>query len=113
MFAGGMEALTFADGTPDEAVARLLPEVERLYPGVLAAYNGRAARAHWPTSQWALAGYSCPRPGQTHLFDVLSEPFNHLLFAGEHTSADYWGFMNGGAESGRRAAETLLDLLGG
>jgi monoamine oxidase len=113
LFAGGMEALSFADGTPDEAVARLLPQVERLYPGVLAAYNGRAARAHWPTSQWALAGYSCPRPGQTHLFDVLSEPFDNLLFAGEHTSADHWGFMNGGAESGRRAAETLLDLLGG
>ncbi len=113
LFASGMEALAFADGTPDEAVARLLPHIERLYPGVLAAYNGNAARAHWPTYQWALAGYSSPRPGQTRLFDVLSEPFNNLLFAGEHTSADYWGFMNGAAESGRRAAETLLDLLGG
>ncbi|MBE2269553.1 MAG: FAD-dependent oxidoreductase [Anaerolinea sp.] len=113
MFAGGMEALAFADGTPEEAVARLLPHVERLYPGVIDAYNGNAARAHWPTYQWALAGYSSPRPGQTHLFDVMSEPHDNLLFVGEHTSADYWGFMNGAAESGRRAAETLVELLGG
>ncbi|MDX2162237.1 MAG: NAD(P)/FAD-dependent oxidoreductase [bacterium] len=111
-FAGGLEALAFATGTAGDAATRLLLQLEGLYPGVTSAYNGTAARMHWPSHPWALAGYSSPRPGQADLFDVVSAPHGNLLFAGEHTSADYWGYMNGGAESGRRAAETLIDLLG-
>lgn len=111
-FAGGVEALAYADGTPEAAAARLLAGLEPVYPGVSAAFNGQAARQVWPLQPWTLAGYSSPRPGQTAFFDVMAEPFENLLFAGEHTSADYWGYMNGGAESGRRAAEQLLELLG-
>ena len=35
-----------------------------------------------------------------------------LYFAGEHTSLDWQGYMNGGAESGRMAAEALIGQLG-
>jgi monoamine oxidase len=31
-----------------------------------------------------------------------------LLFAGEHTSTDYNGFMNGAVQSGLRAARQIL-----
>jgi monoamine oxidase len=34
-----------------------------------------------------------------------------LLFAGEHTSIDFQGDMNGGAEQGERAAKELLFLI--
>lgn len=36
----------------------------------------------------------------------------NLYFAGEHCSTDFQGFMNGGAETGRRAAQVLLVALG-
>ena len=31
-----------------------------------------------------------------------------LLFAGEHTSTEFSGFMNGAVESGNRAADEIL-----
>lgn len=36
----------------------------------------------------------------------------NLYFAGEHYSTDFQGFTNGGAETGRRAAQALLVALG-
>ena len=39
-------------------------------------------------------------------------PVGNLHFAGEHTSPDFLGFMNGGAETGRRAAEAILAGVG-
>jgi monoamine oxidase len=35
----------------------------------------------------------------------------NLIFAGEHTSDEYYGFMNGGAQTGRLAAEAVLRRL--
>jgi monoamine oxidase len=34
-----------------------------------------------------------------------------VLFAGEHTSIDFQGFMEGGAAEGKRAARELARLL--
>jgi monoamine oxidase len=33
-----------------------------------------------------------------------------VFFAGEHCSVDYQGFMNGGAETGRLAAEKIIGI---
>ncbi|HVK99770.1 MAG TPA: FAD-dependent oxidoreductase, partial [Dongiaceae bacterium] len=33
---------------------------------------------------------------------------DRLLLAGEHTSDDYYGFMNGAAQTGRLAAQWIL-----
>ena len=52
-------------------------------------------------------------PGQyTSIAGAEFEPVGNLYFAGEHTSLDYQGYMNGGAETGRRAAEGILEKLG-
>jgi monoamine oxidase len=48
------------------------------------------------------------RSGQyTTMLDVAAEPAlgGRLQFAGEHTSGDFLGFMNGGVQSGNRAAD--------
>jgi monoamine oxidase len=34
---------------------------------------------------------------------------NACNFAGEHTSSDFLGYMNGGVESGNRAAASLME----
>jgi monoamine oxidase len=44
------------------------------------------------------------------LRDLLSRGHGRLLFAGEHTSRRYQGFMNGAVESGQRAAKEILML---
>lgn len=38
--------------------------------------------------------------------------FGNLIFAGEHLSDAFYGFMNGGAETGRLAAEHVVRLIG-
>ena len=47
------------------------------------------------------------------MFDVAAEPALHgrLQFAGEHTSSDFYGFMNGAVQSGNRAAKALIKTL--
>jgi len=38
-------------------------------------------------------------------------PEGPIHFAGEHTSYDFQGFMEGGARSGQRAAREILAIL--
>ncbi len=62
---------------------------------------------NWSRHRFALGSYSCQKPGQyTGFFGIEGQPEldGRLLFAGEHTSTDYSGFMNGAVESGQRVA---------
>ena len=51
----GLEA---GEGTAEEAADRLLPGIERAYPGSTSARNGKFARFHWPTHPWTKGSYS-------------------------------------------------------
>jgi len=109
IFQGGRRVTELGKGTADEQVARLIPGVEKVFPGVTASLSGRNARFLWPAYPHALAGYACYRPGQwTTIAGAEIKPVGRLLFAGEHCSLDFQGFMNGGAETGRVAAESIL-----
>jgi monoamine oxidase len=113
LYSGGAAGLTVGEGTPESQAARLLPGVERAFPGTTAAQNGRVSRFHWPTHPFTLASYACYRPGQwTTVAGAEIKPVGRLFFAGEHCSYDYQGYMNGAAETGRRAAEAVLEELG-
>lgn len=66
-------------------------------------------RATWEDDPLAQGGYAYADPA----FDpawrpLLSRRAGRLVFAGEHTSADYQGYMEGAIESGQRAAAELL-----
>ena len=68
----------------------------------------------WATYPYTLGSYASAKPGQyTTLLDVAAEPAlgGRLQFAGEHTSGDFLGFMNGGVESGNRAAAALIETM--
>ena len=45
------------------------------------------------------------------LLEVAPQPEldGRLIFAGEHTSGDFSGFMNGAVQSGNRAAKEILE----
>ena len=56
-----------------------------------------------------MASYSCWLVGQyTTIAGHEARVQGRVHFAGEHTSVDYQGFMEGGAESGFRAADEIL-----
>lgn len=73
--------------------------------------NGVVYAATWEDDRWARGGYAYLDPGfDPALRAQLSRRAGRLVFAGEHTSSRWQGYMNGAVESGVRAAGEILDL---
>ncbi|MEQ1931011.1 MAG: NAD(P)/FAD-dependent oxidoreductase [Parvularculaceae bacterium] len=94
-----------AYATLECALQELAPEIgESLDPKTRASM-------FWPRHPFALGSYSTPRVGQyTTLLDAVATPElgGRVHFAGEHTSAEFLGFMNGAVDSGERVAREIL-----
>ena len=94
---------TFRDGLP-----KMSPKMaESLDPAAVMVW-------FWATYPYTLGSYASAKVGQyTTMLEVAAEPAldGRLQFAGEHTSSDFLGFMNGGVESGNRAAAALIETM--
>jgi monoamine oxidase len=112
IFAGGTVGQGFAAGRPGERAREVTQLLDRAFPGTAAGFAGTGSRMHWPSNRYVGGSYSCLAPGQWTGFPEAWAPVGGLVFAGEHTSEKHSGYMNGGAESGRVAAETVLRMLG-
>ncbi len=112
-YSGGRLGMEAGQGTAEEAAARLMPGLERAFLGITAKrVPERVGRFHWPTHPFTKAAYSCFKPGQwTTIAGAEGRPVGNLFFAGEHTSYDFQGYMNGGAQSGKDAAEAVIKKL--
>jgi monoamine oxidase len=113
-FSGGQHGVAVGQGSPAEQARALVRDLERIFPGVEAARDGMAeARFHWPTNRWVRGSYASYLAGQwTTVRGLEGEPVGTLHFAGEHCSLDAQGYMEGGCETGERAATALLATLG-
>lgn len=112
-FAGGNLGLHLDDGETSKRAAEFAAQVDQIYPGTAAALTDKAVRQHWPTAPFARGSYTCYKPGQyTTLAASIAAPVGNLFFAGEHTSEDFNGYMEGAAESGERAAKEVLARVG-
>jgi monoamine oxidase len=91
---------------------QFLDQLEVLWPGVGGHYTGLATLSY-PTGDPNLLGsYSTYKVGQyTGFAGYERVPQGRIHFAGEHTSYNFQGFMEGGAESGVRAAREVLAAL--
>ena len=88
--------------------------------GVVAqlSWLGRPARLQaraivaWEEDPWARGGYAVFGPRfDPSLRPWLARPAGRVLFAGEHTSGEWQGYMNGAIESGLRAAAEVRALV--
>ena len=108
-FLGGK---TGADATPKERFATTIKELDKIFPGAEAEYLGKQMMMHWPTQEFMRGSYTCPLVGQaTTVLEHCATPElkGRLLFVGEHTSANFSGFMCGAIESGNRVAKEATD----
>lgn len=65
----------------------------------------------WEEDPWARGGYAYFDPGFNPLGRAwLARPAGRVVFAGEHTSTKWQGYMNGAIESGLRAAAEISAL---
>ncbi|PXX15535.1 monoamine oxidase [Nitrosomonas ureae] len=111
-YLGGKIGMDIGCGTVLEHAQRLSASINRVYPGLAAQLTNNTLRVHWLSEPFALGSYSCYRPGQWIQFNgAVGQPNGNLLFAGEHCSQQFLGYMNGGAETGRLAARAIINLL--
>jgi monoamine oxidase len=97
----------------EEVIAETLAAMDAVVPGVGNAFNGRAWLDSWVDDPWAGGSYAAFLPGQFSRFSgLIGIPEGTIHFAGEHTSSFSQGFLNGGVESGERAAIEVLEALG-
>jgi monoamine oxidase len=93
-----------------QAARRKLAQYEAVVPGASRFWTGKATLSAWHVNPLSYGAYSCYPTGYCHRFagyEGMRQGNIHL--AGEHTSVDFQGFMNGGAESGARAALEILN----
>jgi monoamine oxidase len=91
------------------AARAVLPQLERVWPGIAAEWNGRATLSAPAVDPRLRGSYSCWLRGQCTSFGgAEGTREGNCHFAGEHTSIDYQGFMEGAAAEGIRAAREVL-----
>ncbi|HLO52231.1 MAG TPA: NAD(P)/FAD-dependent oxidoreductase [Kamptonema sp.] len=112
-FLGGTQGLAMGAGTPEAQAQRFLSQFDKVFPGVKDDRIGKAVRAFWPGERFFQGSYPCYLVGQwTRMRGVEGERAGNLFFAGDHTSLDNQGYMEGGCETGERAAMEILEDLG-
>jgi monoamine oxidase len=111
-YTGGKIGASFGSGTPKSRAQQFLAQLEPVLPGITGKFNGRATVDFWPAYPWTKGSYSYWKVGQYTAFSGSErERSGNCHFAGEHTSVDFQGYLNGAVESGERAAgEILADL---
>ena len=90
----------------------MLNQLDVMWPGTAAQYNGNSKLVHWPTYPWTMASYACWRVGQvTTIMGAEGQKVGNLYFAGEHTSLWYQGYMEGAAETGDSVAKAISQAI--
>jgi monoamine oxidase len=116
---GGVPLASFGGDTTDPKVVAtfaktFLSQIEPLFPGLTAQWNGRATLDVPLANPFLLGSYSYWKVGQYTQFsgyEKARQPdpvTGKCHFAGEHCSQDFQGYMEGGASEGYRAATEIL-----
>ncbi len=111
-YTGGRIGDALGSGTPEFRAGRFLDQLEPVLPGIRGAWDGKVQRFHWPSHRWSKGSYSCYRVGQYTAFGgAESEVEGACHFAGEHTTQDFQGYLNGAVFTGERAAAEVVAAL--
>ena len=91
-----------------------LQEFDQLFPGVAADFNGRAYYVWSPGNPHVLGAYSYLKVGQYTGFNgIQGQQEGQLHFAGEHTSVNFQGYVEGALRSGYRCADEVVGVAKG
>jgi monoamine oxidase len=108
-YTGGKIGASFSSGTPTQRAQQFLAQIERVLPGLSARWNGKATVDYWTGYKWTKGSYSYWKVGQYTAFAGMEYARQgNCHFAGEHTSIDFQGYLNGAVETGQRAAADIL-----
>jgi monoamine oxidase len=111
-YTGGEVGESFNKGTLSERAQTFLQQIEPVLPGISSKWNGRATLDYWTSYPWTLGSYSFYKVGQYTRFGAAEgEREGNCHFAGEHTTQDFQGWLQGAVFTGGRAATEILGDL--
>jgi monoamine oxidase len=111
-FPGGTVAQNTLTGAahgpaPAADVGWFLNQIEQVFPGTTAAYNGLAYEDHWSLDPWHLGAYHYYEVGQyTTIAGYEAAQEGRVHFAGEHTDVDNMT-LDSATRSGERVAAEI------
>ena len=118
VYAGGQGSAQFASPNyhaipPPEMDASTVGHINDVVPATVDHCNGNAWLNYWTGDPWTAGSYAAFLPGQsTKYWRYTGLPEGRVHLAGEHTSVYSQGFLNGGVESGQRAAIEVMKAVG-
>ena len=96
------------------SVDAFVAQLDRVYPGIAQRYAGHATVGSTFLDPFIGGSYSVWLVGQLAAFGgAEGRAEGPIHFAGEHTSLDQQGYMEGGAVTGVRAAHEVVHAIGG
>jgi monoamine oxidase len=108
-YTGGTIGASFGSGTPTERAQQFLAQIEPVLPGITPRWNGKATVDFWLGNRFTKGSYSFWKVGQyTKFAGIEGRREGNCHFAGEHTSIDFQGYLNGAVETGERGADEIL-----
>jgi monoamine oxidase len=111
-YTGGTIGASFGTGTPTSRAQQFLTQIDPVLPNAVSHWNGKATIDFWTAYPWTKGSYSYWKVGQYTKFSGMEKVRQgNCHFCGEHTSQDSQGYLNGGVETGERAAGEILDDL--
>jgi len=111
-YTGGKYGDGFASDDAGHYAERFLRQIERVLPGITDKWNGMATLDYWPGYIWTRGSYAYYRVGQyTRFAGIEREREGNCYFAGEHTSIDFQGYLNGAVQTGESAAKEVAAEL--
>lgn len=106
VYLGGRDgaAASMADvSRSEQAIAKILPQTR-------GERTQDVSQMNWSKYRYIHGSYACPLPGQLSRYEDVKHVWElggRLIFAGEHATDEWSGFMNGACHAGRVAAQTL------
>jgi len=112
VFAGGKAADKCLAFSPSGRGKEFSRRLEEIYPGYSEAFE-KGIFMGWPEEKWTRCGYTSPALGEvTAIYPKFESPFQErLYFAGEYTSLDFTGFMEGALKTGATTAGKIAKSL--
>jgi monoamine oxidase len=111
-YTGGIIGDSFGSGSASTRASQFLGQIEPVIPGLGRSWNQRATIDYWAGDTFTRGSYSYWKVGQYLAFaGIEGRPEGTCHFAGEHTSVDFQGYLNGAVETGERAASEVIDAL--
>jgi monoamine oxidase len=113
-YTGGNVGASFGTGTPSSRAQQFMSQLQPQFPGTKVSdhWTGRATIDYWAGNDWSKGSYSYWGVGQYTKFSGMEGARQGKChFAGEHTSQDNQGYLEGAVETGQRTVDEILGDL--